>query len=156
MIKLFQNKMASGSKGKKKAIFLQNLPHLVKCDRCDIKIPCPRIVKSLDGCETEVAVEDFPNDASTQTNAVNPNTPQSLQALVDDMTLKTKAVLLSLILKSEAKTLWLDQENACLPPDASLSMISSVDPDLWLQQRHPLLLALAFGLSIVRLQVQDL
>ena len=102
--------------------------------------------------ETQVGAEDYTRDISTKTETISDeikSTKMSLEALVETLDLRSKAVLLSLVLKSEAKNLWIDQENACLPPSVSLPVISSVDPDEWLQQRHPLLLAMAFALSTV-------
>ena len=144
--------MASGSRGKKVGVFLKNLPHKLRCDRCEINVVCPKVIKEYKSIETQVGAEDYTRDISSKTETISDDiksTNMSLEALVETLDLRSKAALLSLVLKSEAKNLWIDQENACLPPSVSLPVISTVEPDKWLQQRHPLLLAIAFALSMV-------
>ena len=152
----FCSKMASGSRSKKASVYLKNLPHKLNCDRCNISVLCPKVIKTVPECESETIINVLSKDSCTQTtdsSFSNLITSDSLPALIAKMNLKTKSLLLSLILKSEAKTLWIDQENACLSPtNITLSAIASVDPDEWLKQRHPLLLALAFGLSTVSIK----
>ena len=140
--------MASGSRSKKVSVFLKNLPHKLRCDRCEISMVCPKVIKEYSSVETQVGAEDMSAKTETIMDDSKP-TKMSLEAIVEALDLRNKAALLSLLLKSEAKNLWIDQENACLPPSVSLPVISSVDPDEWLQQRHPLLLAMAFALSTV-------
>ena len=52
--------MASGSRGKKVGVFLKNLPHKLRCDRCEINVVCPKVIKEYKSIEEQVGAKITP------------------------------------------------------------------------------------------------
>ena len=122
----------------KRSSLLQNLPHQLYCERCDISITCPKRVEQkdiIDGAGVENNCDREKDEE--QLDMEEPNKKQREGKLSDifqldmegqdkeklkykDMSqldLEEKCDLVKNILLSEAKSIFHDQEKATLKPD---------------------------------------